>query len=81
MLGAAAAGTVSDAGAGAASHIPVPHGTVNPALHDLSLDTAIRDWVLLPILVATLLFALIREFGSRLMRAEPKRDKANLIET
>lgn len=41
-------------------------------VHNLKLDPAIRDWVLIPIFVAMFLISVIRHYMSKLMRTEKK---------
>lgn len=41
-------------------------------VHNLKLDPAIRDWVLIPIFVAMFLISVIRHYVSKLMRTEKK---------
>lgn len=41
---------------------------------DLVLDTAIRDWVLIPLSVVMVLIGILRYFVSKLMRSSPSPD-------
>ncbi|CAA7046435.1 unnamed protein product [Microthlaspi erraticum] len=41
---------------------------------DLVLDTAIRDWVLIPLSVVMVLIGILRYFVSKLMRSSPTPD-------
>ena len=41
---------------------------------DLVLDTAIRDWVLIPLSVVMVLIGVLRYFVSKLMRSSPTPD-------
>ena len=41
---------------------------------DLVLDTAIRDWVLIPLTVVMILIGVLRYFVSKLMRSQQNPD-------
>lgn len=43
-------------------------------MHQLLLDSRIRDWVLFPILLTMFLFGIIRFYVSVILKSEPKRD-------
>lgn len=42
--------------------------------NDLVLDTAIRDWVLVPLSVVMVLIGVLRHFVTKLMRSNPNPD-------
>ncbi|KAG7541893.1 Integral membrane protein EMC3/TMCO1-like [Arabidopsis thaliana x Arabidopsis arenosa] len=43
-------------------------------VEDLVLDTAIRDWILIPLSVVMVLIGILRYFVSKLMRSSPTPD-------
>ncbi|CAH8275722.1 unnamed protein product [Arabidopsis lyrata] len=49
-------------------------------VEDLVLDTAIRDWVLIPLSVVMVLILILRYFVSKLMRSSPTTDAKKVKE-
>uniref|UniRef100_A0A6N2JZ35 ER membrane protein complex subunit 3 n=1 Tax=Salix viminalis TaxID=40686 RepID=A0A6N2JZ35_SALVM len=49
-------------------------GSTNQCHEDLVLDTAIRDWVLIPLTVVMILIGVLRYFVSKLMRSQQNPD-------
>jgi ER membrane protein complex subunit 3 len=54
---------------------------IGAATSDVILDSKIRDWVLIPILIVMILMTVLRDFVTRLMKTDPKKDEKAIRES